>query len=64
MDNFDDALVMPRTLDDEKIAIVRTAFEEQHIKFNTLFRVTDENLEKYGIAQGGLRKSILAVLGK
>jgi hypothetical protein len=51
-------------LDDEDILIIQKVFEKQRIKVNVLLSLTDEDLEKYGLEQGGLRKAILAVLGK
>jgi hypothetical protein len=48
-------------LDDEDILIIQKVFEKQRIKVNVLLSLTDEDLEKYGLEQGGLRKAILAV---
>ena len=64
MENFYAALVKHGGLDDEEIAMVPTVFKEQHINFRILSRLTEAELQADGIVQGGLRKSILAVLGK
>lgn len=48
----------------QQLALVKQKFDEQDIETDHLSYLTEEDLEKYGVVQGGLRKSILAVLGK
>ncbi len=48
----------------QQLALVQQKFDEQDIEADHLPRLTDEKLEKYGIVQGGLRESILSLLGK
>jgi hypothetical protein len=43
---------------------IRDVFEYQEIIPAVFSTITDEDLEKYGLKQGGLRKAILKVLGK
>lgn len=50
-----------------QVAVVKAKFEEQDVKFKQLMAtgdlaLTDAELRDYGIAQGGLRKAILAVI--
>ena len=63
MNEFYEAL-HARGHNEEDIGIIKNTFDEQRIKVNVLSRLTDEDLKEYGIKQGRLRKSILAVLGK
>jgi len=58
------ALLKIEGLDDGDVGIIKSVFEDQKIKVKHLQLLTDEELEKVGITQIGLRKSILAVLGK
>jgi hypothetical protein len=50
-----------------QVAVAKAKFEEQGVKFKQLMAtgdlaLTDAELKDYGIAQGGLRKVILAVI--
>jgi hypothetical protein len=66
MDEFYDALAgeLDEEFRQEFLPIVRGVFREQGICAKQLHRLTDEKLEKAGIAQIGLREAILVVLGK
>jgi hypothetical protein len=63
MDKFYSAL-QKEDLDDVDITGVQNIFEKEKIKASTLPRLTNEKLKEYGLAQGGLREAVLAVLGK
>jgi hypothetical protein len=63
MEDFYGALCA-KGLKDSQIAIIRKVFEEQEIEVFVLHSLTEKDLEKDGLKQGGLRKAILAVLGK
>ncbi len=67
MDEFYNALESKLTNPEKKarqLALIQRIFDEQDIEAVNLPQMTNEDLKDYGIAQGGLRKSILAVLGK
>jgi hypothetical protein len=63
MEEFYDAL-RENDCDDEDVQIICDVCLKQRIKANVLHRLTDEDLEKAGVAEMGLRKAILAVLEK
>jgi hypothetical protein len=67
MEHFFEKLKTEQELDDDEVQIIKAFFGKQRIKFKQLMEagdlaITDSDLEKYGIAQGGLRKAILAVI--
>jgi hypothetical protein len=67
MEEFFDKLKTQRKRPEAEIEKVKRVFAEQGIQFDDLtatgeLALTDEKLEKYGIAQGGLRTAILAVI--
>ena len=67
MEEFFDKLQTEQELDDDDIATIKDCFGQQKVKLKQLMAtgdlaLTDAELEKYGIAQGGLRKAILAVI--
>jgi hypothetical protein len=63
MEEFYEAL-RERGRSDAHIQIIKKVFEYQLIKIKQLPRLTDEDLEKAGLKQLGLRKAVLALLGK
>ena len=64
MEEFYEALQKDEGLDYEDIDIIKGVFDKEKIKVKQLQRLTNEDLKEYGLNQGGLRKAILAVLGK
>lgn len=64
MDDFYKALIVNEKLEADEIEEIQTVFKNQRIKVHHFPRLTDKKLEKYGIRQGGIRESILVVLGK
>jgi hypothetical protein len=67
MEEFFEMLRTERKRPESDIEKVKAVFTEQAILFDDLIAtgdlaLTDEKLEKYGIAQGGLRTAILAVI--
>ena len=67
MEQFFERLKTEEGKTDEQVKKVRCVFAEQDIEFKQLMAtgdlaITDAELEKYGITQGGLRKAILAVI--
>ena len=63
MEEFYEAL-RASGLKEGQIKKIIDVFEEQDIVPTVLLRLTDEDLEKAGLKQLGLRKAVLAVLGK
>ena len=64
MEKFYHALAEIEEMDNEEIAIIKSNFIKEKIRVKHLPRLTDEKLKKCGIWQGGLRESILMLLGK
>jgi hypothetical protein len=67
MEHFFEKLKTDQGMSDAQVAIAKEKFECQGITFKQLMNtgdlaITDSDLEKYGIAQGGLRKAILGVI--
>ncbi|KAI8896971.1 hypothetical protein BC833DRAFT_595422 [Globomyces pollinis-pini] len=67
MEEFFEKLKKEEDLEDEDILTIKECFGREGIKFKQLMysgdlAITDENLKEYGIAQGGLRTAILAVI--
>jgi hypothetical protein len=67
MEEFFERLKTERKRPESDIIKAREIFTEQGILFNDLMEtgdlaITDEKLKEYGIAQGGLRTAILAVI--
>ena len=67
MEEFFERLRTEQELDDDDMEIIKGSFGKQKIKFKNLMAtgdlaLTDWDLEKYGILQGGLRKAILSVI--
>ena len=67
MEEFFKALKDEEGLEDEDVALVKDVFVKQKLKFKQLMEtgdlaITDVELERYGIAQGGLRKAILSLI--
>lgn len=50
-------------MDVEDVEAVKGVFVVQGIKFVHLSGLTDSELKEYGITKGGVRKTILSVLG-
>ncbi|KAI8925854.1 hypothetical protein BC831DRAFT_512209 [Entophlyctis helioformis] len=64
MDGFYSALKTRTNVNDDDIRMIAEIFGSQRIDFSILPSLTDNDLKELGIAAMGLRKSILAVLGK
>jgi outer membrane usher protein FimD/PapC len=67
MEHFFEKLKTDEGMSDAKVAIAKEKFESQGITFKQLMNtgdlaITDEELERIGISQLGLRKAILAVI--
>jgi hypothetical protein len=67
IEQFFDKLKTDEDMSDEQVATAKEIFGLQGITFKQLMKtgelaMTDAKLEKYGIAQGGLRTAILAVI--
>ena len=65
MESFYDALESSLTNPVKKgkqMEKVKIVFDEQDVEFGVLKRLTEADLEEYGIDKGGLRKAILAVI--
>ena len=67
MEQFSDKLKNYQECDDDDIQTIKDCFGKQKIRFRQLMAtdelaITDEKLKEYGIFQGGLRTSILAVV--
>jgi hypothetical protein len=59
---FYQALKSEEELDDDEIKRIEVAFNKEKIRFKNLQRLNNELLKECGIAQMGLRQSILAVI--
>lgn len=67
MEEFFERLKTDEDMSDEQLALAREKFGLQGITYKQLMKsddlaITDEKLKEYGIAQGGLRTAILAVI--
>jgi hypothetical protein len=67
MEHFFEKLKTDEEMSDAQVAIAKEKFGSQGITFKQLMKtgdlaITDSDLEKYGIAQGGLRTAILSVI--
>jgi hypothetical protein len=67
MEEFFKALKDDEDMIDEQILKTKTVFSTQGLLYEDLMEtgdlaMTDAELEKYGIAQGGLRKAILSLI--
>jgi hypothetical protein len=67
MEKFFEGLKVDQGLDDDDIVIIKDCLGKQKIKFKQLMAtgelaLTDAKLKDYGIAQGGLRTAILAII--
>ena len=62
LDEFYAALMSKKKRSNTDIELVKATFIEQGIQFEDLKDLIETDLKEYGIKQGGLRKSILAVI--
>jgi hypothetical protein len=67
LEEFFEKLKTDQDLDENDVQIIKDCLEKQKIKFKQLMNtgelaMTDQKLNEYGVAQGGLRTAILAVI--